>query len=103
MNLESGTKVYDFFDPTIYYFVKNIGVSQHLVEVSDAICAAGGLTYNDETDQAFANLQSSDVPSHEIDSDLIGMPTWSDRTSALTRADALGCYVDNGSIIGTCN
>ena len=103
MNLESGTKVYDFFDSTKYYFVKNIGVSQHLIEVSDAICAAGGLTYNDETDQAFANLQSADLPNHVIDSELTDMPTWSERSAALSRADALGCYVDNGNIIGTCN
>ena len=103
MNLESGTKVYDFFDSTKYYFVKNIGVSQHLIEVSDAICAAGGLTYNDETDQAFANLQSADLPNHVIDSELTDMPTWSERSVALSRADALGCYVDNGNIIGTCN
>ena len=103
MNLESGTKVYDFFDSTKYYFVKNIGVSQHLIEVSDATCAAGGLTYTDETDQAFANLQSADLPNHVIDSELTGMPTWSERSVAVSRADALGCYVNNGNIIGTCN
>ena len=109
MNLKDSTKVYDFFDPSKFYFVKNLGISQRLLQVPDSECVTAGITFNNENDPAFNGITQAELPSVNIDSQLRDMPKWldpvgvSDRQLVEQRATSLVCSVNNGIIVETCN